>query len=103
MLHPFIPFVTESINIQFNKIGNKEFSDLLIIAEWPRVDKKMINTQVEKEFEKIKNLVTEIRKWRKEEKIEHKEIILLPDIFKNEILKLETKSQEIVKQLAKIK
>ena len=63
----------------------------------------MINTQVEKEFEKIKNLVTEIRKWRKEEKIEHKEIILLPDIFKNEILKLETKSQEIVKQLAKIK
>ncbi len=103
MLHPFIPFVTESINIQFNKIGNKEFSDLLIIAEWPRVDKKMINAQIEKEFEKIKNLVTEIRKWRKEEKIEHKEIILLPDVFKNEILKLETKSQKIVKQLAKVK
>ena len=103
MLHPFIPFVTETINIQLNKIGDKEFSNLLIVAEWPQGDKKMISPQIEEKFEKIKNLVTEIRNWRKKEKIEHKETIILPDAFKNEILKLETESQKIVKQLAKIK
>ena len=63
----------------------------------------MINPQVEKEFEEIKGIITEIRKWRKEKKIEHKETIFLPDAFKNEILKLEKESQKIVKQLAKIK
>lgn len=103
MLHPLIPFVTETINIQLNKIGDKEFSDLLIVAEWPQADKKMINPQIEKEFEKIKNLVTKIRNWRKEEKIEMREIILMPDNFKNKILKFKPKYQEIIKQLSKVR
>ncbi len=103
MLHPFIPFVTETINIQLNKIGDKEFSDLLIVAEWPQTDKKMINSQIEKEFEKIKNLVTEIRNWRKKEKIEPREIIILPNIFKNKLLKFKPEYQKIIKQLSKIK
>jgi len=103
MLHPFIPFVTETINIQLNKIGDKEFFDLLIVAQWPQTDKKMINIQIEKEFEGIKDIVTEIRKWRKDEKIKPREIITLPNIFKNKLLKLKPEYQKIVKQLAKIK
>ncbi len=102
MLHPFIPFVTETINIQFNKIGDKEFSDLLIVAKWPKINKKLINPRVEKEFEKVKNMVTEIRKWRKDKKIEHRETILLPNTFKDKLSKLKPESQKIVKQLAKI-
>jgi len=102
MLHPFIPFVTETINIQLNRIGDKKFSDLLIIAKWPQTDKKMIDSQIEKEFRKIKDIVTKIRKWRKDERIEPREIILLPDIFKDKLLKLKPELQKIVKQLSKI-
>jgi valyl-tRNA synthetase len=57
LLHPFMPFITEYI-WQLNH----EKDTPLIINEWPKTDKKLINSRTEEEFEKIKKEITEIRK-----------------------------------------
>jgi len=57
LLHPFMPFLTEYI-WQLNH----EEDNPLIIAEWPKADKKLINLKAEEEFEKIKSEIMEIRK-----------------------------------------
>ena len=103
LLHPFIPFVTEKINIQFNNLTPKQFNELLLVAPWPRAKKILINQKAEKKFEKVKNLTTEIRKWRKENKISSRQIIPLPNSFSSQFQALPIESKEIIKKLTKIK
>ena len=52
--HPFAPFVTEAIwqELDWNKC-------LLIVSEWPKVEG--FDTKKSKEFEKIKDITTELR------------------------------------------
>jgi valyl-tRNA synthetase len=80
LLHPFIPFVTEEINIHLNNLtiekngflperAMEQFNQLLIVANWSAVKRKYINKKIESQFEKIKKIVTEIRNWKSEQKI----------------------------------
>jgi len=98
LLHPFIPFVTETIWDQFNNLAIKQFSNLLIVAEWPKAEKKLINKKAEKDFEKIKNLVIEIRNWRQVSKIPASQI---PEYKIKK--KIKTEGKEIIEKLARIK
>ncbi|MCX7778643.1 MAG: valine--tRNA ligase [Patescibacteria group bacterium] len=101
LLHPFIPFVTEVV-YQRIKIQNSKFKiqNLLIVEDWPKVDKKLINQGAEKDFEKIKNLVIEIRNWRAKEKTPPQEIreykIKKPE-------KILTENRAVVEALTKVK
>jgi valyl-tRNA synthetase len=72
LLHPFIPFVTEQI---WQSNLNQKESELLMIAQWPKVNKKLIDKRTEKEFEKIKNLVIKIRNWKAQQKIPLNQIV----------------------------
>jgi len=56
--HPFMPYVTEHI------WSHLDAKNLLMVHEWPKDQKKMIDEEREKEFEKVKNLVTKIRNLR---------------------------------------
>ncbi|OGG87395.1 valine--tRNA ligase [Candidatus Kuenenbacteria bacterium RIFCSPHIGHO2_02_FULL_39_13] len=93
LVHPFAPFVTEKI---WEYFGN---GDLLIIEKWPQTDEKKITGQAEQDFELIKELITAIRSWRKENKKEPKEILKIqiaaPD-------KLVGSQKEIIDKLAKV-
>jgi valyl-tRNA synthetase len=97
LLHPFTPFVTETvfqeIINQKLKRGNKK---LLMIADWPRTDKKLINKKAEKDFEKIKNFIIEIRNWRQKQKIQPKEIVDYK-IKKSE--KIFSENKEVIEKL----
>ena len=64
LLHPFMPFITEYI-WQLNYPKEKP----LIISQWPKADKKLINKKIEAEFEKIKQKIIEIRKENPDQKI----------------------------------
>jgi len=80
MWHPFIPFVTEAI---WNEMLGKKN---LIVAEWPMTKKQENNKtkkQTEKDFEKIRDLVTKIRNLRSENKIEPGKIINVELKFKD--------------------
>jgi valyl-tRNA synthetase len=51
LLHPFIPFISEKIwQMNYKKDG------ALIISQWPKADKKLINKKAELEFEKTKEI-----------------------------------------------
>ena len=64
LLHPFMPFITEHI-WQLNYPKNKP----LIISQWPKADKKLIDKKIEAKFEKIKQKIIEIRKENPGKKI----------------------------------
>jgi valyl-tRNA synthetase len=101
LLHPFIPFVTEEIYGQLT--GLKENNDLLIIAEWSKVDEKLINQTAEEEFEKIKNLIIKIRNWKMEQKITFKEIVDYNSESEDKAILTKPEIKDLIEKLTKTK
>lgn len=101
LLHPFIPFVTETIYQEIvndePEAGNKK---LLMVETWPQADKKLINKKAEENFEQIKNLVIEIRNWRKEQNIQPKDMV---DYQIKKLDKVFTENKEIIEKLGRVK
>jgi len=97
LLHPFIPFVTEEI-FQEN-LKEKRTGELLMIKNWPKVDKKLRDLQTEKKFNQIKEIVIKIRNWRQTNKIEIKKIIPLPKIGIEE-KELSAEEKSVIEKLA---
>jgi len=101
LLHPFIPFVTEEIYGQLT--GLKQNNDLLIIAEWSKVDEKLINQTAEEEFEKIKNLIIKIRNWKMEQKITFKEIMDYNSESEDKAILTKPEIKDLIEKLTKTK
>jgi valyl-tRNA synthetase len=114
LFHPFIPFVTEQIWQQICSPTNypatagprpgggesKRTTNLLMVENWPKAEKKLINKKAEQEFEKIKNLVIEIRNWKITEKTSFKEVC---DYQFKKTDKSIKENQDLIEQLAKVK
>jgi len=64
LLHPFMPFITEHV-WQLNYPKERP----LIISQWPKANKKLIDKKIEAEFEKRKQKIIEIRKENPAQKI----------------------------------
>jgi len=62
LAHPLMPFVTEAIWQSYH-------DDLLMVAQWPKVNDKFIDNSSEKDFEKIKEIIVSIRNIRSEHKV----------------------------------
>ena len=77
MWHPFLPFITEEIWGEI--LGKKD----LIITKWPKTTIKKQKQKIEKNFEKIRDLVIKIRNLRAENKIEPAKIINIELNIKN--------------------
>lgn len=61
LLHPFMPFVTETL---WKELGYGK--DLLMVEAWPTSDKKMIDEKAEAEFVALQEAITMLRKQKKE-------------------------------------
>jgi valyl-tRNA synthetase len=95
LLHPFIPFVSETIWQSF------EEKKMLIIENWPKAEEKLIDKNSEAQFEIIKNLITEIRNYRSQNKIDWKTTLTLK-IHSPKQEKLISQQKEIIEKLAKV-
>ncbi len=64
--HPYTPYVTEVLWKQFQKITKtqKHENTLLMVAEWPKSNKKCIDHSAETSFELIRKSVTAFRNAR---------------------------------------
>lgn len=105
LLHPFIPFVTETIYQQFfnpckSASNQRESMFFLMVENWPTADKKLINKKAEQEFEKIKNLIIDIRNFRKEKNIQPKDII---DYQLKKSEKIFAENKEMIEKLGRVK
>ena len=103
LLHPFIPFVTEQIWQSTRPDRLDKNSDLLIVASWPKANKKLINQSIEQDFEKIKNIVTEIRNWKTEQKIPLREVVEYKIELENKKIFAQTEPKELIEKLGKVK
>ncbi len=97
ILHPFIPFVTEKIYQNFNP------KNMLMIAEWPKLEKKFIDLETENSLEELKQIIIEARNWKIEQKISMKEIIDY-QLYKENDKKIlaSQESKDLVENLLKI-
>jgi len=95
LLHPFIPFITETIWENLNQ------PELLISSTWPKSNPSLIFNDQEVQIDKIQNLITEIRSIRSEKKVEPSKKIKAI-IYANENLDLIQQNEEILKQMARI-
>ena len=67
ILHPFMPFLTEEI---YHNIPNSNNSNPLTISPWP--NKENYNISIVEEFETTKEIISQIRNYRKEKNISFK-------------------------------
>ncbi len=92
--HPFMPFVTEYI---WDFIG---FEHQLIISEWPNGEYE--DPEATRDFELIKNLITDIRRLRAEQGVEPSAFIKVAMVADKDAKKLIEENIAIVKQLARL-
>lgn len=97
LLHPFMPFVTEQIYQQFS---NR--SGLLITAPWPKIKKRLINRKAEKKFDEIRELVMEIRNWKKEQNLSNKDMVEYK-IKEKEKIPVQNELKDLIEKLTKVK
>ena len=71
IMHPFMPFITEEI---WSKIKS-DIEPPIIISDWPK--SKKVNKSIINDFEKLTNLISSIRKYRKEKSFSFKENLIL--------------------------
>ncbi|NOY88906.1 MAG: valine--tRNA ligase [FCB group bacterium] len=65
LLHPFIPFVTENIYVELQKlIGGSDKT--IMFGSWPSLNKKYIDDELEQSLQQIQTVVTAIRSVRAE-------------------------------------
>ncbi|MDC0593735.1 valine--tRNA ligase, partial [Flavobacteriaceae bacterium] len=71
IMHPFMPFITEEIwsNIK------SDVESPLIVSDWPK--SKKVNESIIDEFENLTDLISGIRKYRKEKNISFKNNLIL--------------------------
>jgi valyl-tRNA synthetase len=71
IMHPFMPFITEEIwsNIK------SDVESPLIVSDWPK--SKKVNESIIDEFENLTDLISGIRKYRKEKRISFKNNLIL--------------------------
>lgn len=92
MWHPFVPFVTEAVWGNFNPKHE------LMLSHWPEANIKLIDEKDEKEFEKVKEIITAIRNLRAENNVEPGKKIKAQFIAKKKF----KNNEEIIKDLARL-
>lgn len=92
ILHPFMPFLSEEI---WQLIENRNKDNALIISAWPQ--EKSVNEILIKEFEETKEIVSAIRKIRKDKNISFKEELELSVLHPSEV-----KNASVIQKLGNI-
>ncbi len=84
LMHPMIPFITETIWWRLNEVRpsrsianlvDAPLSPLLIHASWPKDGTKLIDEQVEREFALMQETIVAIRNVRNEHKVDVKKVV----------------------------
>jgi valyl-tRNA synthetase len=70
LLHPFMPFITEELWQHLKNYKKQPRVESIMIAEYPEVDKSLLDTEAEKEIDGISEIIRSIRNVRAQYKVE---------------------------------
>jgi len=79
VLSPFTPFLAENIHMRMYK-GYKMVTASVHLNDWPKVNKKLINKELESEMDEVRNIVTSGLGVRKEKQIKVRQPLRLATI-----------------------
>ena len=98
MLHPFMPFITEEI---WQKLDFDE--ETVMLSDFPKEDKLLINKEAEKEFDYLKEVITAVRNIRGEANVSpSKKIEVIFKTSSESEKKILTDNPKILDKLANI-
>src|SRR6266540_3917456 len=66
LLHPVVPFITEEL---WQKIPGRKQDELLAVAPWPSFRPELVDSELDAQFLRVKQVVEEIRSIRAEYKV----------------------------------
>ncbi len=66
LLHPVVPFITEEL---WQKLPGRKAGELLAVAPWPSFKPELVDTELDLQFLRVKQVVEEIRSIRAEYKV----------------------------------
>ncbi len=92
--HPFMPYVTEELWPNFG-------GGLLLVAEWPKAEKKLSDKKAEKDFEFLRSIITAIRGMRADYRIEPAKKVRVV-VYAGAKKKFIDSQSEIIKNLARV-
>ncbi|NEP05329.1 MAG: valine--tRNA ligase [Okeania sp. SIO2G4] len=100
LLHPFMPHITEEIWHTLNQIGEE---DCLALQSYPKLDKSLINSDLEAEFELLIGVIRTIRNLRSEVDIKPKvKITAILQSENEKERKILSKGEVYIQDLAKV-
>ncbi|MDJ0555024.1 MAG: valine--tRNA ligase [Microcoleaceae cyanobacterium MO_207.B10] len=100
LLHPFMPHITEEIWHTLNQVGEEE---CLALQSYPKLDKSLINSDLEQQFELLIGVIRTLRNLRSEADIKPK--IKVTAILQSENQKereILSKGEVYIQDLAKV-
>ena len=101
LLHPFIPYISE---VLWQALPDSIKTDeALIIAKWPKYNKKLVDEKVEKQVDLAFELITEVRKIRSDFNIPlGSKVPLIIETSNNTMKEVFTSMKEEIISLAKL-
>ncbi|NEO55088.1 MAG: valine--tRNA ligase [Okeania sp. SIO3B5] len=100
LLHPFMPHITEEIWHTLNQVGEE---DCLALQSYPKLDKSLINPDLEAEFELLIGVIRTIRNLRSEVDIKPKvKITAILQSENEKERKILSKGEVYIQDLAKV-
>lgn len=94
ILHPFMPFITEEI---WHLLRDREDKDCVIVAQWPSAG---ANSKLVEEFELVKDIISNIRNFRKSKNLSPKETV---ELFYQSVKLVDVeKYKELIVKLANV-
>jgi valyl-tRNA synthetase len=104
LLHPFMPFVTEELwqNLKSHLPAKWQKTDSIMIAKYPKADKKAIDTEAENIVETVIDITRAIRNIRAENKVESTKWIAA-EIYSGKMTAAITPYSSAIQSLAKVK
>jgi valyl-tRNA synthetase len=111
MLHPSMPFITERLWESLSAVAPKRGvrgldpmeNELLVTADWPTVDRALVDLQAEENFERMRTLVTMIREVRTANKVPPRETVEVSVKLARELVGLVGPQQSLMESLGNVK
>ncbi|MBU0672051.1 MAG: valine--tRNA ligase [Candidatus Margulisbacteria bacterium] len=103
LLHPIMPFISEEIwqRIAINESKTNKRMKTIMLQEWPKVDKNLIDPKVEAEMGLLKELIAKVRNIKAEMGVQTKDIELMIVAPKKNEQETIAKGEAYIRSLAK--
>ncbi|HUT57858.1 MAG TPA: class I tRNA ligase family protein [Phycisphaerae bacterium] len=107
LLHPIMPFITEAIWRKLNELvphrgpGDQPAEPLLIRAQWPMADARMIDAEAERRFEIIRDVSRGIRNIRTEHNVPTSKVVSVSVPLAGDAAPIVEENKELIESQAR--